>query len=150
MKMKIKTLLVALVAIFVSATCSARDEYSRDVKVLPLAARTIISNHFSKLKLNHIKIDKNVLEGDDYDVIMSDGTEIEFDDKGTLKEVDCGRYGQVPDALVPQAIRDYVKRVYPKQKITKLDVKRKGYEVELQSDIDLVFDKQGNFLHVDD
>ena len=148
--MKIKTLLVAVMALLVSVAAYARDTYSTNVEDLPQAARTLLTTHFPNVQVNHIKIDSHVLGGKDYDVVLNNGTEIDFDSEGRLDEIDCGRNGKVPDALVFAPILQYVHNTYPGQKIIKYDVKRSGYEVELNNGLDLVFNKQGNFLHLDD
>lgn len=146
----IKTLLFALIVVFVTVSCSARDLYTHDVNVLPQAAQKIISTHFPNLQISHIKIDKHTFVDDDYDVVLTDGTEIEFDGKGNLEGIDCGRMGKVPDALIPKAILNYAKEHYPNQNIIKYDVKRKGYEIEIQSGLELIFNKQGVFQYLDD
>lgn len=148
--MKLKIIFIAIMAFIATATCSAREEYSTDVNVLPAAAKTLVLKHFPNLSVNQIKIDRHSFGGDDYEVALSDGTEIDFDSKGNLEEVDCGRSGKVPDAIIIKSVRDYVVKNYPKQNIIKYEVKRKGYEVELANGLDLVFDKQGKFRHVDD
>ena len=106
--MKLKTLLIALVALFAATSVSARDRYSNDINVLPQAAQNLLSTHFPNVQVNHIKIDKHTFGGEDYDVVLNNGTEIDFDSKGNLEEVDCGRTGKVPNAIVPEAIRNYV------------------------------------------
>lgn len=148
--MKLKTFLLVLVVAFVALGCYARDTYSTDVKILPKAAQVLLNTHFSKLQVNHIKIDHHTFGGNDYDVVLSDGTEVDFDNNGNLEEIDCGRNGKVPDALVMAPIKNYISRVYPKQRIIKYEVKRNGYEVELQNGIDLIFNKAGAFQRVDD
>lgn len=148
--MKIKNVLLILVAMLGCLSCSARDQYSTDASVLPKAAATILSTHFPNVQVSHIKIDKDTFGVDGYDVVLNDGTEVDFDSKGNLKEVDCNHNGKVPDALVPQTIRSFVAGKYPNQNIIKLDVKRRGYEIELQSGLELVFNKQGVFQRIDD
>jgi len=148
--MKLKVIFIAIMAVIATATCSARDEYSTDVNVLPAAAKTVISKHFPNLRVNHIKIDKHSFGGNEYDVVLSDGTEIDFDSKGNLEEVDCGSSGKVPDALMLKSVRDYVAKSYPGQNIIKYEVKRNGYEVELDNGLELVFSRQGEFRHIDD
>lgn len=147
--MKLKALIIAAAAVLTAATASARDTYSHDPVVLPSAASELIAKHFPKAKVSHIKIDNHTFGGKDYDVVLTDGTEIDFDSNGNLKDVDCGRYGKVPSALVPENVRNYVKRTYPKSAVVKIDVKRNGYEVELQSGVELEFDRQGNFKRID-
>lgn len=148
--MKLKALILAIMAIFVATSCNARNQYSHDINVLPQAAKTLITTHFPKLQVSHIKIDHHTFGGADYDVVLTDGTEIDFDSKGNLEEIDCGRMGKVPEALILKAIRDYVVRNYPKQNIIKYDVKNRGYQIELQSGLELIFNIQGQFIRIDD
>lgn len=148
--MKIKALLVALLALVASVACCARDVVSYDVTALPRAAQNLLSTHFANVQVNHIKIDKHAFGGDDYDVVLNNGVEIDFDSEGRLDEIDCGRNGKVPDALVFAPVKEYVARTYPNEKIIKYDVKRNGYEVELRSGLELIFNKQGVFQRLDD
>lgn len=148
--MKLKAILFSLLALFVATSCNARDQFTHDANVLPAAAKTLIAKNFPKLTINHIKIDKHAFEGDEYDVVLSDGTEIDFDNKGNLEEVDCGRMGNVPAAIMVKAVRDYVNKTYPNHQVVKYSVDKKGHEVELQSGIELKFNKQGAFIGYDD
>lgn len=147
--MKLKVLLLGALAFVAALTASAKDEYSTDPAVLPTQARELIQTTFGKNSVNHIKIDKDLFGVDGYDVILSNGTEVEFDSKGRLKEVSCNREGRVPDKLIMKSIRDYVAKNYKGQNIVKYDVKRNGYEVELRSGLELEFDSAGQFKRID-
>lgn len=128
----------------------ARDRVTSDPSVLPAAATATINKHFGKVGVNHIKIDENVFgHVDDYDVILNNGTEIEFTADGTVKSVDCGR-NAVPAALVIKPIRDYVAANWKGNEIVAIETDRNSYDVELSNGIDLKFDRSGRFLRVDD
>ena len=142
---KFLLMLTALVAM--SGQAFARDKVTRDVNVLPQPAKTMLTRYFTQTGVNHIKIDKSVL-GNDYEVVLNDGTELDFDKNGNLKEIDTGRAG-VPDGLVMKSIRDYVASNYPGQKIVNMDIERSGYDIELANGTDLVFDRAGNFKRID-
>lgn len=145
-----KKLLATLIAIIlVSATAMARDVVSRNVKDLPAAAQTTLAKNFPKQKVNHIKIDKKTFGGADYDVILSNGTEIDFDSDGNWTEVDCGSQA-VPSAFVLKAISDYVSKNFKGQKIVAVEKNSRSYEIELLNGTDLKFDRSGKFLKVDD
>lgn len=132
----------------VSGAAAARDRVTTDVKELPEAARTLLSQYYPNVVVNHIKIDKGVFS-DDYEVVLDNGVEIDFDDNGNLTEIDAGRMG-VPDGLVMKSIRDYVADNYPGRKIENMNVDRWGYDVEISGDVDLVFDRSGKFKRIDD
>ena len=127
----------------------ARDEVTRDANVLPEQAKNILKTHFPKIHINHIKVDKHTFGGDDYDVVLNDGTELDFDNKGNLKEIDCGA-SAVPATLILKPIRDYVANNFSGQKIVTLDINSNYYDIELSNGVDLVFDRAGNFKKIDD
>lgn len=85
----------------------------------------------------------------EYDVTLSDGTEIDFDHANQWDNID-GHMNPVPAALVPPAIASYVKTNCQGAAITKLDRERAGYDVELANGMELRFDANGRFVGYDD
>lgn len=138
-----------MIALVSAGVAVARDQISHDPSVLPVAAQQMLKKYFPKSKVNHIKIDDKVLGGKEYDVVLDNGTEVEFDKDGSYKEVDCGRMG-VPDQLILRPIREYVSRNFKGVKVVTIEKKRNGYELELLDGRDLYFDRAGNFIKVDD
>ena len=68
-----KKLIIAAIAILgISAAASARDGYTRDLSVLPTAARTVISDNF-KAKISVIKVEKSFGRVSEYEVILNTG-----------------------------------------------------------------------------
>ena len=143
---KILVLLMTLV-IGMGSAC-ARDRVTSNVNELPTTARNILKTHFKNLSVNHIKIDEGFFGVDDYEVILENGTEIDFDSDGTLKEVDAG-INTVPTSLIHKSISAYVSKNYKNAKIVKYEVKRYGYEVELNDGLEIKFDKNGSFKSID-
>ncbi len=146
--MKIKHLFALLAAALVSLTAAAKGTYTTDAAVLPAAATSQLDTHFKGKKIHHIKVEKDIMGTKGYDVTLTDGTEIDFDSKGNLKEVDCGKDAKVPDTLIMKSIRDYVKTNYKGQKIVQYEVKRHGYEIELQNGVELEFNDAGAFTRI--
>lgn len=128
---------------------SARDKVTSDVNVLPAAAQKLLKTHYPTVKVNHIKIDSNLFGKKDYDVVLSNGVEIDFDSEGNLDEIDCG-YLEVPAGIVLKPIREYVAKNFAGQKIVSYDVNTHSYDVELANGTELVFDRNGDFRRVDD
>lgn len=87
--------------------------------------------------------------GKEYDVTLDCGVEIDFDKNGEWTDIDCG-HNPVPEAIIPANILNYVKEKHPNNFITQIEKKRNGYKVELNIDLDLLFDKNGNFTRFDD
>lgn len=143
-----KSLILLLTILLGLSIAQARDTYSRDPADLPAAAQTMLKKYFPKKQVNHIKIDKPLIGNADYDVVLSDGTEIDFDHKGDWKEIDCG-INSVPKGVLPVAITNYIAKNYKGAKIIKVDKESNKYEIELSNGLDLEFDRAGNFLRVD-
>lgn len=146
----IKKLLIALVVLIgASATAVAGDTYSHDVSVLPQAAQTILAQHF-KANVSVVKIDKDYGRVSEYEVILTNGTEISFDRNGNWKNVEVGANATIPSAFIPSQIAEYVKANMSGKKIVGIEKKRSGYDVELSNGVDMKFDKDGQFIRYDD
>jgi len=141
-------ILCAAVAMMAAAAC-ARDTYAHDASVLPKAAQTVIANNF-KSKVSVVKIDKDFGRVSEYEVILSDGTEISFDRDGNWKNVEVGDNATIPSAFIPSLIAEYVKANMLGKKIVGIEKKRSGYDVELSNGVDIKFDKNGQFVRYDD
>lgn len=132
--------------LFVTCTAMALpiDKYTIKRDQLPEEAQKMISDNFPKAKIAMIKIDKHWLKKPDYKVRFTNGTTIEFNNRGKWKEVDCN--GQrVPDALIMKTISRYISKNYPDSYVTKIEKSGKGYSLELSDNIELKFDLLGTF-----
>jgi hypothetical protein len=92
-------------------------------------------------------------DGSEYEVKLSDGTEIEFTRKGEWKSIDCKHsniYTSVPEALIPVEIANYVKTNFTDEDIIKIDKDRREWEIELSNRLEIKFDKKFRVLEFDD
>lgn len=145
-----KKLLSALcLCLVVSATAFARNSYSRDASSLPSAAQAILSQNF-KAPVSLIKIDRTLGSATEYDVILTDGTEVQFDRNGDWEGVETNPNQAVPSSFILSPIADYVTKSFGGNYITGIEKSRRGYEVELSNGADLRFDRRGVFLGYDD
>ena len=118
------------------------------VSEMPKAAQLFIKNHFADLSVAMAKVETD-FQDKNYDVVFTNGNKVEFDKKGNWTNVDC-EHTQVPVAILPEAIRQYVTQNYPDAKVLKIEVTdRKGYDVELSNGFELEFDKRMNVIDVD-
>ena len=139
MKKILSLLVLAIVAVQFSW---AADVITKDMNQLPLPARNFINRHFTK---------PEVLEATKYDVLVTDGTEIEFDSKGNWEEVSARKGQVIPASIVPNFAVDYLKaHNFAAEGVTKVERDRKGYEVELSTGVSFKFDKKGKFVKADD
>lgn len=142
---KIITILAALFCLpFLS---SADDDYAIQFSQIPAEAQAFVRTHFDEAQVAYCMRDRR-----SYEVKFADGAEIEFNAEGKWKEVDC-KYKAVPASvleLIPAAIQTYVKTNFPKALVSKVDVKRRGYELKLNNGLELEFNNAGKFLRMDD
>lgn len=137
---KVLVVLLSVIALNVYAVTDRPVTFQE----LPQKAQQFVNNHFSSVGFLSAKQDDG-----EYEVMLKDGTKIEFTLQGDWKDVDC-HVRAVPAAIVPAAIANYVKTNFPNNIITKIEKKYNGYDIELETDLELKFDKNGNFLYADD
>lgn len=115
---------------------------------LPAQAQQFINEHFANVKLSYAKLERDFLERS-YEVLLTDGTKLEFSSKGTWLEVDC-KYGEVPAAVIPAPIKNYIKENYPGERVLKIERDRSNYELKLSNRLELTFDKDFRIIDIDD
>ena len=140
-----------MIAICCMVSCNmvanAGNDKPISVKALPAKAQTLLTKHFSNQKVVLATIESNVI-GKNYDVVLKNGTKLEFDKKGNLTEIDC-KQGTVPTQLIPQAIKNYLKANYARQSVKKIELNKNEYEVELTNGLDLTFNKHFQLIDID-
>ena len=126
---------------------NAGNDKPINVNELPAKAQTLLSKHFKGQKVMLATIEFGVVSRS-YDVVLRNGTKLEFDKKGNLTEIDC-KQGFVPSQLIPQPIKNYLKENYRGEAVRKIKLNKKEYEVELTNGIDLTFNKHFQLIDID-
>lgn len=142
-------MILMLALTFGVTTVEARDSYSHDPSVLPVAAKSLIAKNF-KSGVSLVKTDKEFGKVKEYEVILKDGVEITFDAKGNWKEVETSVSGSVPDAFVLSPIKDYISSNHKGERIIGIEKNRNNIEVSLSGGIELKFDRTGKFIKYED
>jgi hypothetical protein len=112
-----------------------------------LAEKSGVKEYFPDSPISYVKKEADLTPT--YEVVLQNGTEIEFNKKGQWDNIDCKRLA-VPAALIPAAISEYVNANFPGQSIVKIDRETYGHEIEMANGLELKFDKKGKLLHIDD
>lgn len=141
-------IIAAMASVVVCMSACAEKAQLVKFNELPQKAQTFIETYFNAADISFVKMEKDGLHND-YDVRMTDGTEIDFDHDGSLEQVDCNTKA-VPAGIVPEKITTYVAEHFTGAFIVKYEIDRRELKVELNNSLDLEFDKQGNFLRIDD
>lgn len=120
------------------------DKYSINRNDLPKEAQATLTEHFPRAKVSNIKVDRHLLKKTDYDVNLTNGTKIEFSNKGKWTSIDCKKKS-VPEALVPKAIRNHVAKKYAGQNIVRITRSSLYHTVGLSGGKELKYDRLGIF-----
>lgn len=144
-----KKLTFILVCLFSVCFTTLRADNEKPIPVtqLPDAAQQFIKQHFADRKVALAKVETEFMSKS-YEVIFSDGDQIEFDGKGNWKEIDC-KFSSVPAAAIPSRIMEYVREHYPDATVLKIDKDRREYEVKLSNRVELSFDMKFNLTDID-
>lgn len=131
-------------ALLLGFAISANAQKKIAVTELPQPAQDFLKKHFSNTTIHVAKKDAEHGEKG-YEVKLKDGTEVEFWKDGSYREVDGGDQ-PIPTAFIPDAVKDYVAKNYPNEKITHIDYGHKDLDVDLTNKIDLEFTKEGKLI----
>ena len=122
------------------------------------SAQTQISiNNFVATYFPNEEVIATIRDGFDYDVTLSDYTQIEFDGNIVGKklewdEINCKHstvYTSVPASLVPTEIADHVSQLHSEQRIVKIAKDFRGWEIELSNGIEIEFDSKFRIREID-
>lgn len=134
--MKLK---IALLALLVGIS-SALADMVVPANQLPAAAQNFISTHFKGVSIGLVERDMN-----SFDVVLTDGTKIDFNINGEWTEVD-GKYKPIPTGFVPSAVLSKVKATQQNFAIMKVDREYGGYKFKFNNGMKVYADNNGNIL----
>ncbi len=117
-------------------------------QAVPEAINAFVKQYFPNATIAGVEPD-NDHGGMEYDIYLSDGTEVDFDANNQWETIESRAKG-VPAAFIPQAIATYVKSNYQNMAVAKIHKEHYGYEIELTNGLELNFDKSGQFMGMDD
>ena len=143
-----KLALLTLMA-FSFLSCESSDRVAVEFGQLPSKAQSFIKTHFPDKTISIIFHDKDMFDKD-YEVVFEDTSTVVFNSKGEWTEIEVKAEPGVPTNAIPTTIANYVTAKHPTTFIIKINRDRRDYEVELRNGLDLVFDKNGNFLRYED
>lgn len=122
------------------------DNSHINISALPQSIKDYINNNYPNATI--LYAEKDYDDGQKaYEVKLDNGMELEFDSNGNLLSSDDDN---VPTSQLPQAIIDYVNNNHPNNTIKEAEIEfedgQKMYKVELDNDMELYFDMNGNFI----
>ena len=144
---KILFAVVAFLSLGISVACADNNKIISKSE-LPASAQKLLDDCFPDAKLSYVKLERDFLERS-YEVLLADGTKLEFFSNGEWQEVDC-KFSEVPAGIVPEPILKYIAENYPGEKVLKIEIDRGNYELKLSNRLELTFNKNFNIIDIDD
>lgn len=118
---------------------------------LPGNAQDFISQHFSSVSVE--KVDENstwqIWEDDKFEVKLSNGMELDFDENGNLMEIDSQNNEAIPMSALPSKVRSYLEGNHADMQVIGWEKQDQEQEVELADGTEVEFDAEGNFRKLD-
>jgi len=150
-------------------TLDVDDEYQNlsDTDLSPTVQQKItayINENHSGKTITEVEIKNQIIE-----IELSGNTELSFtlsgdylttevDDENDNDDDDSdddeNEYSSLSSSVLSEAVQqkiaDYIRENYPNDSVTEVEIENQKIEVELSSDVELIFDLNGNFLRLDD
>ena len=141
-----KKLFFLAMSILLAQGVFADDDKIIDATTLPVAAKEFISQNFGPDVIQLAKEERGLQK--DINVYLRNGDRIEFDKKGTWKEVKSKN--GVPKNIIPLDIQNSVKEQFKTAKIIGIEKEDKNrIEVDLDNGIEFTFNKNGDLVEID-
>ena len=106
---------------------------------LPQNSQQFVNKYFGAKQVGSVLLDDDFFSKE-YKVYLANGTKVEFD----------GNRNTIPTGFVPAKITNYVKRSFPNTKIIKIEKDNNSIEAKLNNGLEVKFDRNGNFVKIDD
>lgn len=149
-KLSVTAMLLACMLAVTAWSCSDDDKDDTPIVVndLPQAAKTFISTYYAGVSVAGVVRDSDhgTIE---YDVKFVNGHEVTFNAAGEWIDVDAPTGSSIPDGIAPAAIVEYLTENFPLAGINEISKTPTGYEVELTTNVDLLFNADGSFAGFD-
>ena len=143
--MKKLTLMALLLGLF-CLTAGAKGKQPIAIEKLPRAVKAAAMQHYTPDQILFITMEKQVGK-DEYEFSLADGTKVEFYENGQLHKIKSQQ--GVPDAFIPENMLQYIKATFPNSIVTEYKNERMMKKIEINNDVDLVFNRRGKFLRID-
>ena len=137
---------VVLIALCSLTACANEQVIPFDQ--VPEPAKAIVAAHFDASQIAYVTLEKDLLDAE-YDIKFNDGRSLEFNKAGELLKVDC-KQTEVPAALIPEAVRVYVKANFPNAFITEWSKDDRRWKAEINAGLELEFNSKYEFIRIDD
>ena len=139
-----KSTILAATLIFALTSCDKEEVIS--TSNLPTEITSYITAHFPGNTIIQVIKDKEGLTKT-YDIILSESLSLEFNGKSEI--IDINGVTELPSSVIPEKIRQYVQKNYPKNVIIGWEIDNKNQQIELDNKFEIEFSMNGDFIRID-
>lgn len=137
--------LVAISALIFFATHTNAQEVRIQPNQVPAAISQFVRKHYPAIKITSVTREEN-LSKTEYDVRLDNGTKLEFVNN-KIDEIEGIQ--RIPNSILPVKILRYIQTNYPNSYATEWKNEGRRQKVELNTGLELEFDRSGRFLKID-
>ena len=136
----------SLLLLCVGVACASPDRpITREQ--LPAMAQQFLHDYFPSAEVTAAHEDGDIVQRE-YDVMLNDGTHIEFAADGRWLEIESRE--ALPRGIVPPSIVTYTAKHYPSLTIHRIERSRREWEVTLSSGVEIRFNRRFSVISIDD
>lgn len=146
MKRTFLATVLSIVFALVAVACHSSDEKEIGYTELPVQAQQFVKQYFSSATYTYVEKEKDNGKWE-YEATLSDGTKIDFNNKGEWKSVDC-KFSALPSGIIPDVIAADIAKRYPSQQPCKIEKEIGGYEIDILG-FDLYYSNAGKFIRAE-
>lgn len=114
---------------------------------LPATAQQFLQEYFPSAEVTAAHEDGDIVQRE-YDVMLDDGTHIEFAADGRWLEIESRE--ALPRGIVPPSIVTYTAKHYPSLTIHRIERSRREWEVSLSNGVEIRFNRRFSVISIDD
>ena len=142
-----KISLLALICVM-SLSVYAANKQPVALTAMPQILQDTIAAHYTPDQVLIVTFEKVMPKHYEYEFRTADGTKLKYTHKARLIQI----YNEkgIDLAFVPSGIQKYVAETFPNAFITKYKRGTMSQKIELNIDVELIFDKSGRFLRITD
>lgn len=108
-----------------------------------MSAQLFVKQYFADASCSRVEKEKD--NGFwEYEVLLSDGSKVEFNEKGEWTSVEC-KYSEMPVGIIPTVIAEDIAKRHPDLKPYKIEKEVGGYEIDIPG-YDLYYNYDGMFI----
>ena len=136
----------SLLLLCVGVACASPDR-PISKEQLPATAQQFLQEYFADVEVTAAHEDGDIVRRE-YDVMLDDGTHIEFAADGRWLEIESRE--ALPRGIVPPSIVTYTAKHYPSLTIHRIERSRREWEVSLSNGVEIRFNRRFSVISIDD